>query len=131
MYSMKKQDEFIIYLLDLMQPLGPVSARAMFGGYGIYIDGIMFALVADDVLYLKTGAETLPDFLARGLVPFSYSRNGKSFNMSYSEAPAEVMEDAEAMHHWASKAINTALKSRHNKKTSGIRKTPGKRRTPQ
>ena len=110
--TMKRQDEFVDYLLDLMQPLGPVSARAMFGGYGIYIGELMFALVADDVLYLKAGADNLPDFEQRGLPPFSYQRDGKTYNMSYREAPAEVFDDADAMQLWANRAIAAAMKSR-------------------
>ena len=110
--KMKKHDEFIDYLLELMQPLGPVSAKAMFGGYGIYIDELMFALVADDVLYFKTDAANRPDFEQRGLPPFRYHRKGKPYNMSYSEAPAEVFDDADAMQQWANKAISAALKNR-------------------
>ncbi len=108
---MPEVDEFVSYIIDLMQPLGAVSAKAMFGGYGIYIDGLMFALVADDVLYLKTGAENLPDFEQRGLPPFSYRRKGKYINMSYSEAPAELLDDADALLQWAGKAIAAALKN--------------------
>ena len=115
---MKKRDEFVDYLLELMQTLGPVSAKAMFGGYGIYIDDLMFALVADDVLYFKTNADNLPDFEQRGLPRFTYERNGKPYNMSYSEAPAEVMDDIEAMHLWAHKAIEAALKNRKTSKTT-------------
>lgn len=108
---MPEEDEFVRYIIDLMQPLGAVSAKAMFGGYGIYLDGLMFALVADDVLYLKTGAENLPDFEQRGLPPFSYQRKSNTINMSYSEAPAELLDDADALLLWAGKAISAALKN--------------------
>jgi len=115
---MKKHDEFVDYLLEQMQLLGPVTAKAMFGGYGIYIDDLMFALVADDVLYFKADADDLPDFEQRGLRPFSYERNGRSFNMSYSEAPAEVLDDADVMQQWGNRAIAAALRNRkHTRKT--------------
>ncbi|MGD2054895.1 MAG: TfoX/Sxy family protein [Gammaproteobacteria bacterium] len=114
---MKKRDEFVDYLLELMQPLGPVSAKAMFGGYGIYIDDLMFALVADDVLYLKTDAGNLPDFEKQHLPEFSYERNGRTINLSYREAPTEIMEDTEGMRLWGNKAIAAALNSRLKNKT--------------
>ncbi len=112
---MKQHDEFVDYLLELMQPLGPVTARAMFGGYGIYIDDLMFAIVVDDVLYLKTGTHNRPDFEQRGLQPFTYLRDGKTCTMSYSEAPAEVLDDPDTMRTWANGAIEAALKNRKAK----------------
>jgi DNA transformation protein len=113
---MKPRNEFIDYLLELMQPAGPVSAKAMFGGYGIYIDDLMFAIVADDVLYLKTCEDNLSDFEQRGLRPFTYQRNGRAVRMSYSEAPAQVFDDAQTMQLWVNSAIEAALKGRKAKK---------------
>jgi len=74
---MGHSNEFIEYLLELLHGVGKVKARAMFGGYGLYYfsnfeqDGIMFALVAEDALYLKTDEDNLADFEQRGLEPFS------------------------------------------------------------
>ena len=109
---MKTRDEFVDFLLAQMQSLGQVTAKSMFGGYGMYVGDLMFALVADKVLYFKTDADNLPDFEQRGLPPFTYQRNGKPYRMSYYEAPAEVLDDTEALQSWANKAITAALNNR-------------------
>jgi DNA transformation protein len=114
---MRHSNEFIEYLLELLQHTGEVKARAMFGGYGIYLvntmdqDDIMFALVADEVLYFKTDESNLQDFKERGLEAFRYERSGKEFSMSYSEAPGETLDDPDEMTLWARKAIDAARRS--------------------
>ena len=59
---------------ELFASLGGVEARRMFGGWGVYHRGLMFALVSDDTLYLKADAELAPEFEALGLPPFRYAR---------------------------------------------------------
>lgn len=103
-------NEFVSHLLDMLEPLGPVSARRMFGGYGIYIDRTMFALVADDTLYLKADDASRAEFVAAGLAPFRYARQGKSYQMSYYAAPEDALEDAEVLRDWARKAVDAALR---------------------
>ena len=110
-----EEKEFKDYLVDLMQSIGPVKARAMFGGYGIFLDGLMFALIADSVLYLKVDGETEDEFKAKGLAPFTYSKKGKSFKMSYYLAPEEVLDDMEEMETWARKAYDSALRQADKK----------------
>ena len=105
---MRHSNEFVEYLLELLQGIGDVNARAMFGGYGIYHDDIMFALVADEALYFKTDESNLQDFEERGLEPFRYERSGKQYSMSYSEAPGETLDDPDEMTLWARKAIDAA-----------------------
>ena len=105
------EKEFVSYVVDLMQSVGPVSAKGMFGGHGIFLDGLMFALVADSVLYLKADKEIIPQFEQKGLDAFSYGRQGKEFRMSYYQAPDEVLEDAEEMNVWANKAYGAALRA--------------------
>ena len=105
------EKEFVSYVVELMQSVGPVHARSMFGGHGIYLDGLMFGLVADSVLYLKTDKVTENAFKDRGLEAFTYSKKGKEFKMSYYQAPAEALEDSEEMHSWANRAYGVALES--------------------
>ncbi len=104
-------NEFVAHVLDLLEPLGPVGARRMFGGYGIYLDGMMFALVADETLYLKVDDQSREEFEAAGLEPFRYTRKGKSYQMSYHAAPEDALEDAELLRDWARKAVEAAMRA--------------------
>lgn len=115
MASSPAEKEFTTYVVDLMQSIGPVSAKAMFGGYGIFLDGLMFGLIADNVLYLKVDQETENEFKAMGLAPFTYNKKGKEFKMSYYQAPEEALEDGEEMNLWAAKAYSTALRAASKK----------------
>jgi len=109
--GMAAEKEFTAYIVDLMQSIGPVRARGMFGGYGIFLDGLMFALIADGTLYLKADPESRGRFLASGLEPFTYSKKGKQISLSYYQAPLETLEDAEHMKEWAKIAFECALKA--------------------
>jgi len=116
MSASSTEKEFVSYVVDLMQSVGPVNAKGMFGGHGIFLDGLMFALVADSVLYLKADKEIIPQFEQKGLDAFSYARQGKEFRMSYYQAPEEVLEDAEEMNVWANKAYGAALRAAAKKR---------------
>ena len=98
-----------------MQSIGPVHAKSMFGAHGIYLESLMFALVADGVLYLKSDKETEKEFKARGLEAFTYNKKGKEYKMSYYQAPEEALEDSEEMNAWANKAYGVALRAASKK----------------
>lgn len=110
-----KPNEFVTHVLDILEPLGPVSARRMFGGYGIYIDRIMFALVAEDSLYFKVDAASRGEFEAAGLEPFRYTKKGKTVEMSYHVAPEDALEDAELLRDWARKGVDAAMRAAREK----------------
>lgn len=105
-------DEFVEYLREVFELFGPVTVRKMFGGYGIYHDGLMFALVADDVLYLKADADNRHYFEQEGLGPFVYDKGGKPVTMSYYQAPDDLMEDREVAATWAARSFEAALRGR-------------------
>jgi DNA transformation protein len=105
------QAAFADYACELLASVGPVSKRAMFGGYGLYADGMMFALIAFERLYLKVDAHNKPQFLASGCEPFVYDGKGKPVTMSYYEPPADAMESPELMRLWARLAFDAALRA--------------------
>ena len=106
-----KEKEFVSYVVELMQPIGAVSAKRMFGGYGIFLEGLMFALVADSTLYLKADSETENEFEEKGLERFKYNKKGKEYTMSYYCAPEEALEDMDEMKDWARKSCGAALRA--------------------
>lgn len=104
--------EFITYLTDVFERFGPIHAKRMFGGYGIYHQDLMFALVANDVLYLKADTESAAFFEQLGLSRFEYTRDGKTTRMSYYLAPEEIFDDPDLARTWAVRAYEAALRSR-------------------
>ena len=99
----------LAHILELLRPLKGVSARAMFGGHGLYKNGKMFAIVVDGELYFKVTDANRADYKERGLGPFTYDRKGKTVALSYYAAPAECLDDARFMVEWAEKSLNAAL----------------------
>ena len=104
--------EFVEHVLELLEPYGPVRAKRMFGAYGIYSGDLMFGLVADDVLYLKTDAESVGLFEVRGLGPFVYVKKGEPTRTSYYAAPEELFEDPGAAEEWLRIACDAATRFR-------------------
>lgn len=117
----KDHSEFVAHLSEVFVEFGPVSARRMFGGYGVYHDGLMFGLVADDVLYLKADTVSEQHFSTRDLEQFEYVKNGKAMKMSYFMAPEEIFEDCSEAKKRAALAYEAALR---NKQKSRNKKKP-------
>jgi DNA transformation protein len=120
--------DFVAHVLDLMSEWGGVSARRLFGGYGIYRQGTMFALVADDVLYFRVDARNRPEFEAAGMEPFVYDGKGRPVEMPYWEAPSELFDDSESMTRWAQRAFEAAIAAQAKRRnTANPRKRAGRR----
>ena len=120
---------YVEYVLELMRPAGRASARAMFGGHGIYVDGMIVGIVVDDVLYLKTDTETRGAFVARGLAPFRYAtKKGDVEITSYYRPPDEALESPAEMREWLRLALAAALRSAARKPAAKAPAAPSRRR---
>ena len=113
--TMSRSNEFVDFVIEQMSFVDGVRVRAMFGGYGVYQNDRIFAIIAEDTLYFKADAVTRGEFEAKGLRPFTYVARGKTATMQYFEAPPEVFEEPEAMRSWVKKAYEAALRAKKTK----------------
>ena len=114
------------HLVDLMAAVGPVKLRPMFGGHGLFLDGLMFALIAGDRLYFKVDDQSVSRFNELALQPLTFQSRGRSVSLRYHEAPAEAYENADAMVLWAREAMACARRA-DQAKAMKIRSPRGRR----
>ncbi|MEO1544042.1 MAG: TfoX/Sxy family protein [Pseudomonadota bacterium] len=105
---MSKLSDFESHICDLLSPIGPVRIRRMFGGSGIYVDDRMFGLIANDVLYIKTDAQSVAEFEEADSEPFTYDGKGKPIKMSYWQMPDDAFDDQDTFCNWARLGIEAA-----------------------
>ena len=118
---MSVSKEYADFIYERLEPLGHIVMRRMFGAMGIYCGQLFFAIVSDNVLYLKVDEENIGDFQEAGMEPFRpYGDDGPP--MKYYEVPANVIENDDLLLHWAGKAVNVARRA-------PIKKKPPRRRT--
>ena len=120
---MANSTAFIAHVLELMRGAGAADARRMFGGHGIYVDGLIVGLVVDDSLYLKTDDETRAGFEERGLAPFAYASARKGTVVtSYYAPPDGALETRAEMAPWLRLALAASRRAAARRVRRGGRK---------
>jgi DNA transformation protein and related proteins len=110
------------FIRDLFAPFGPVLVRRMFGGAGLFREGLMFGLVSDGALFLRVDADSIPDFEREDSRPFVYTRAkspGKvgRASLSYWRLPERLYDDPEELAVWASRALAIAQRRKTTPRT--------------
>jgi len=96
-------------LRDALCGAGIVTGRRMFGGVGVYCDGIFFAIISGGVIYVRTSEAMRPDFEAEGSAPFTYAtKKGMATLESYWRLPERLLDDPDELRDWAGRAIAAA-----------------------
>lgn len=111
-------DDFVDYVMELLGPFGTVAVRRMFGGHGVYLDGLMFAIISGDTLYLKADEMNRAEFEQAGCEMFAYARKGKRATLNFFQAPGDAMESPDLMLPWARTAYAAALRANAKKQAA-------------
>jgi DNA transformation protein len=131
---MANSPDFVAHALDLLSSIGPVTARAMFGGHGVYLRGVMFALLDDDELFLKADDVSRPRYLAAGCRQWTYPSPKGPMPMGYFRPPDDAHEEPEAMLPWAQLGLESAQRKAKAKAgpkvASKAKASPGARAAP-
>jgi DNA transformation protein and related proteins len=127
---MAVQPQYLAYVLEQLATMPALRSNRMFGGVGLYSDGIFFGLIDDDTLYFKTGENNIADYLARNMPKFMPFPDKTRQVLGYHQVPADVIEDSEVLVVWARKSKDAALAKKASKvravprKASKVRKPP-------
>ncbi len=128
---MARTSEFVNHLLDLLAPLGGVSARRMFGGWGFYRNSQMFAIVADEVFYVKVDDPSRASFTEQSLVRFGYETGeGRRHSLSYYTVPTEALDSSPLLCEWAQHGLDAAARAAAAKKPARKKSAPPTRPKP-
>ncbi len=113
---MADQREFTSHIMDLLDTFGAVEAKRMFGGFGIFHQGLMIALISDSSLYLKADEASRSLYEDEGITKFSYFKKGREYYLSYYQAPESFFEEPDEYRRWARLAYDAALRAASKKK---------------
>jgi DNA transformation protein len=118
--------EYLNHVSEMLSEFGPVEAKRMFGGAGIFRNNLMFILIVDETIYFKVDDNNAADFETEGLEPFSYdTKSGARTIHGPRLAPERCLEDPDEMAIWAQKAFDAALKADAKKSASKRKRIPG------
>ena len=121
---MRNSAEYIAHVLEMMRPTALATTRTMFGGHGVYVAGIIVAIVIEDVLYLKTDDENRAAFVELGLEPFRYvTKEGDVHETSYYRAPDDALDGPHDMAPWLKSAQAAALRRKHAPRSGARRRS--------
>lgn len=102
--------------LELLEGLGSLRPKRMFGAVGLYCNELFFAVLDEETLYFKVDTETEAAFREAGSGPFTFEKDGETVAMSYWRIPETAMDDPEEAVSWARLGIAAALRARSKKK---------------
>ncbi len=120
---MASTQEYADLVVGRLLAFGPVAARRMFGGFGVYLDGVMFGLIGWNTLHFKVDDGNRAEYEAAGMAPFTYQGRNRPIRMSYWQVPETVFDDPVELAQWAARAHEAARRAKAARKPRGRRKS--------
>ncbi|MGY2221442.1 TfoX/Sxy family protein [Pseudomonas gingeri] len=117
---MSSSRQYLNFVLEQLEPLGSVASKRMFGCTGIYLNGLMFALIdGDDGVYVKSDADSVGFFEAAQCYPFTYRSRGREVALSYWSIPHSALDDRDELLLWARRGVEAAVRASQKGRLSG------------
>ena len=106
---MAASPQFKAYLEELLEPLGPIVFKRLFGGEGLSLGGVTFAFIMGQTLYLRVDDQSRPAFEEAGMEPFSYDTKKRWVQVrSFYSTPEDLYDDGDEFLAWAQTALAAA-----------------------
>ncbi len=110
---MPKDQAFNDYIVnDVLKDIPGITSKSMFGGWSLYLDGVIFGMIIDGELYFKVSEESKKDFDNRGSRPFTYQGKHKAVTMSYWTLPEEILENKQELTRWIERSTKVKSKNK-------------------
>jgi DNA transformation protein len=124
---MVASDSFADFLREQLAPVGHVTLRRMFGKTGVFCDGLMLAMVRDDVLYFRVDDDNRALFKeAEAFPPLNYEKGGGSIDLAFWRVPERLFDEPKEFLIWARAALGAARRVAAKRK----RETPRRQSKP-
>lgn len=112
---MANSKDYLEHVLDALSLCDNIAAKRMFGGYGIYQNSIIFAIIAENELYFKVDKSNIDLYKNLNSEPFTFRAKGKTISMSYWKVPDEIIEDRDLLAKHAKLSVLVSAKNKKHK----------------
>ena len=127
---MVASDSFAEFLREHLAPLGRVTLRRMFGKSGVFCDGVMFAMVTDNTLYVRVDDHNRATFQeAASFPPLNYAKKGSTIDLAFWRVPERLFDEPDELVAWARAALAAAHRIAAKRTATAPRRTSRPRLT--
>jgi DNA transformation protein and related proteins len=106
---MVASESFAEFLREQLAPLGRITMRRMFGKTGVFCDGLMFAMVTENTLYVRVDDQNRVTFKeAESFPPLNYAKRGSTIDLSFWRVPERLFDEPDELVMWARAALAAA-----------------------